>query len=378
MKTDFKGIITPFDWDNLTSDVVKQLLKKNIISATGKMNLNNDMVSAFSDDGWCGARLVFDCVTYSLNKKVVFEIYEALKAYTERKEYIEDYFNSLSIELSNFLLKKDKINFINKTYKNQFENFKNIISQDCDLDDHGGVFFGLCKEKTVTEKWKEYVFDCIQGNHIIICHYISNGEYNDTSVEVLKELFEEYAYFDFVTYWEEWFFIVELQSFCENEISRLKEVSRKREKNNFSKKRLTPFEQICLIEKIRSNPIKFSTLRKEKKIELLKLFMNIDDSDDLDLEDKLNSLGYLIDLEINEYERLKQVSSKYAKEIKKITNSSYDNLRKANKKHNIELIRRSDDKYSSDEIKHNEKFKEIQTEIESVQKRFNFILKDIG
>ncbi|MCX7551550.1 hypothetical protein [Xanthomarina sp. F2636L] len=328
MKTDFKGIITPFDWDNLTSDVVKQLLKKNIISATGKMNLNNDIVSAFSDDGWCGARLVFDCVTYSLNKKVVFEIYEALKAYTERKEFIEDYFNSLSIELSNFLLKKDKINFINKTYKNQFEIFKNIISQDCDLDDHGDVFFGLCKEKTGTEKWKEYVFDCIQENHIIICHYISNGEYNDTSVEVLKKLFEEYAYFDFVTYWEEWFFIVELQSFCENEISRLKEVSRKREKNNFSKKRLPPLQQLCYVDKLRSRCLRnrFSSLDYKYQ---LKHLNNITGGRIYDEKLQLETLIELVDMDPSVFnDCLLENHSEYARRLKKIANSSLSNIRK--------------------------------------------------
>ncbi|TNJ41346.1 hypothetical protein KFZ70_04245 [Tamlana fucoidanivorans] len=370
VKSKYNGIIDSIDFEVLNDEIIRELLRKEVIYLQQKNKPAYEEDELFFDNFWMGRVIRYNFDVYFVKEEVAVEIYEVLKKVLENREYyLNDYIVSLELKLNRYLLKEDKIFFLKEEYENIYSEYEDGLADD-ECFDNDEVYFGLCNERPNSEGWKRYTVQKILCNQFLLRHHLVNGEYDYYERDFLIKCFKEEGVFDIISYWEEWFFISEVQCFCVGKINDIEKVGKDNKKFRPNSSRFTPLEQIIYIEKLRVERNPFKSKSKEEKINCLnKITAGIN----YDEETQLETLENIVDMDQVTYDVLNENASEYARLLFVISKSSMTNLRKAIGDYNLSPILQENVK-TMEQVKRNEKYNKAQKKIKDAEKKINSLI----
>lgn len=373
-KKHFRGILSNIDLSVINEDLIILLLNKNVI--VDKTSAYDDWSSPFrmkiaknlgfgetgyyheNSDDFC-IPLFFNRRRYELNDLIIEDIYSLLEWCKEGGSYgITVEMDRINQKIDSFLDHDKKISFLNEAHEQlineiptQYYKHYLIYTSKANVDGYND--------------WRGFIDGMINNSNQTLLFYLKykmehTYDYLDqTDPELLFS--KKYAGESIlIRNWGLFYKTKKLQEYINKQLDKLQSSIQ-----NQNKGKLTSMEQVVYIDKLRLLCHKFSSLVKNEKIKHLN---NITGGKNYNEELQLNALEELVDLNIDEFEKMSD--SQYGDLVHVISKTSATNLRKNFALFNLNPLRK-DNINSEKDKKKKEKYDKAQIKIKKADDKLN-------
>lgn len=258
MKNEFMGLITLFDYENVSERQVRELIQNKIYVISDyplstfkelphfKENHNNGACKTFRLD----PMMIYKDHLFEFNPDLIEEIFINLKNLTEQacnKKY--NTINEIKNNLKTYLLRDDKIKFLAHRYQEVSNSTNLLFMAQEEHEDHIENFEIFQNSHSIKQgEWERTIKREIQLTPpILLNHFYCYGgyQYNKLSFENLTQTIDEYSDWNFLKAWVEYLHLNQLETFCKETIFEIqtkqsstiqKNLKRTRTKKEFEKK----------------------------------------------------------------------------------------------------------------------------------------------
>ncbi|WP_047548526.1 hypothetical protein [Psychroserpens sp. Hel_I_66] len=357
MNKDFskcRNVITLDKGYNLNEDQLIQLIENNIFLKGHEFPKEDYNVFVKPNENFHieGTEVLYNFFDYQLNPKIVNHILNDLQ------DILQKYFKyryelpkeEIKFELGQYLTHEDKLNYLNEKH-NEIWNFSEYLKTPNSKSEFLRFYEMDQEEFFKSEDWLIWIWENSENHHIL--RYLSTNDRVYDCFKVFMDKWIEYGKIKALSLYLKELLIIQDASALN--------------KGTTGYRNLTPLEQFSFIDILREKDVNFEILDIDIQFKYLKVFNSkIGGSDYVSLERLKNLVG----LPLDDFENL--TASEYARELKKISNSSLSNLRKAFRKHDIASIKADKpEDLKPNELDHNKK---VYVQQEKIKKARNFVI----